>query len=95
MRFTTASGSTYELTQIREEESGLKSAYLIRDGVPLVDITLGGEMPTMHAQRVSYIEEPTLGQSWQYFSATHAGCISTPIASIDEDEVVPTIPDGV
>ncbi len=95
MRFTTASGSTYELTEIHDEEGGIKSAYLVRDGVPLVNLTSGGEMSELLAQRVTFIAPPTLGESWRYWSDTHLGCISTPIASIDEDVVVPPISDGV
>lgn len=93
MRFTTKSGSSYELTEI-QEEGGIKSAYLVRDGVPLRDISTSGEMSELFAQRVSYVEEPTLGQSWHYFSDTHAGCISTPIASFD-DVGVPAVSDLV
>lgn len=85
MRFTTNSGTTYELTEIQELEGQTGwTAYIVRNGVPLRDLTFGGEMAELAAQHISFTEMPALGESFRYWSDTHFGCISTPIASFDD-----------
>ena len=85
MRFTTASGTTYELINVErvDDIAGEWSAHLIRDGVPVRNVYTGGEMATLHAQTIWFHVLPTLGASFCYWSETHAGVISTPVVSFE------------
>lgn len=85
MRFTTASGTTYELTEIADDGGVTRGAYLIRDGVPLIDIADGSEMSELHAQRVVFVKYPAVGESFVYVSQSHGTCHSTPVTVITEE----------
>lgn len=85
MRFTTASGSTYEILEV-EETDRYFTGYLVRDGVPLKDFDTGLEMSELHAQPITFVMPPTVGARFSYGTKTHGLCISTEVVSIEENE---------
>lgn len=93
MRFTTASGTSYGLTDIVEIEKlpGFSEGLLVRDGVPLTDVTTGDGMDELYGQRVLYATPPALGERFVYVTESHGQCSSTPVVSFEPEP----LPDGV
>lgn len=84
MKFTTRSGTTYSLTDIQEEEHGGYSAVMTRGGVPLVHVRTGEDMDELTGERAYFAAMPEVGESFFYATASHAGCVSTPITEVTE-----------
>jgi len=83
MRFTTESGATYDIFQVEGED------YITRDcEIPIRDLMTGGDMPEVHATRVFFNSPPVVGERFRYLTESHAGCVSTPVVSIEEDPQV-------
>lgn len=96
VRFTTNSGSVYTLTEIKEvliklggeslrDATPARTAVLVREGArPLIHIERGTDMAEPEGETVTFDYLPTVGTSFVYWHPTLHGCISTPVASIEE-----------
>lgn len=97
LRFTTTSGSVYTLDEITEvlvkTEPGqslrdalpMFSALLVREGVrPLVSLVHGGDIGEPAGEPVTFEAPPKVGERFIYFHPTLYGCLSTPVAEIEE-----------
>lgn len=80
MRFTTASGTTYDLYEVEGD------TYITRDGVALIDRATGIPMDvTVVGHRVNVLNGPTIGESFVATGKDIGYLTSTPVVSIEED----------
>lgn len=86
MRFITESGTSYELTDIEEAPGGY-TATLSRDGVPIVHYVTGEPMAApLPAETVFFSTLPEVGKRFSFISPTAAGCMSTPVREIEDED---------
>lgn len=79
MRFITASGAVYYIFEVEGEQ------YITRDcEKPIVDLYTGTDMDEVAATRVFFNSPPVVGERFRYLTESHAGCVSTPVVSIEE-----------
>lgn len=84
MKFTTVSGSEYELTDIEPGAEGGSTATLFREGVPLADYHSGLDMEGLPVSKVFFAVGPEVGESFCYNTATHGWCLSTAVDEVTE-----------
>jgi hypothetical protein len=90
VRFTTASGAVYDIFEVEGEQ------FITRDcEKPIVDQWSGSDMAEIAAQRVFFSEPPIVGERFHYLTASHGGCVSTPVTSIVFEDTTTRYPGDV
>ena len=85
MRFTTASGTEYIVTDVEQGEDGIFTGLVTRIGVPLRHVETGRDMEPVEVDRFRSHALPEVGRSFFYSTAIHNGCVSTPVTSIEDE----------
>ena len=94
MRFTTASGTVYDLIDIEvpvnEDLEVIGAPFdglIVRHGSrPIIDRWDGSEMDEILGQRVQFYIPPIIGESFHFESLSHGYVTTTPVVSIEEGE---------
>ena len=78
MRFATASGAVYDILDVDGEQ------IITRDcDIPIRELYSGEPMESLHGSRVFFDRPPTIGERFHYVTASHGGCVSTAVVSIE------------
>jgi hypothetical protein len=77
-RFTTTSGAVYDIFEVEGD------TYITRDSeIPVIDRFTGADMEKIHAQRVTILNGPVVGEPFVADTQTHGYLTSTPVVSIE------------
>ncbi len=85
---TTESGTVYQLSNITEE-NGIFTGNLVRNGErPLFDLRTSdrAEEEDVNGQEVVFVDLPKVGKHFTYEHPVMAGCISTKVVTIQNDD---------